>query len=94
MFKSSRGFGDCKDNRRFTVMSNYRLRDKKLSNEASGLLSTMLSLSDDWDYTVEGLASNCKDGKGSIATQLNCFVFWNYLQQNIPTNVLLNLNLA
>ena len=58
-------------NRNFTIMSNYHLRDKNLSNKSRGLLSTMLSLPDDWDYTVEGLASICKDGKGSISTQLN-----------------------
>ena len=52
-------------------MSNYHLRDKNLSNKSRGLLSTMLSLPDDWDYTVEGLASICKNGKGSISTQLN-----------------------
>ena len=53
----------------FTIMSNYHLRDKNLSNKARGLLSTILSLPDDWNYTVEGLASICKDGKGRISTQ-------------------------
>ena len=57
-------------NKNFTIMSNYHLRDKNLSNKARGLLSTILSLPDDWNYTVEGLASICKDGKGSISTQI------------------------
>jgi len=38
-------------NKDYTVMSNYHLRDKKLSLKAKGLLSQMLSLPEDWDYT-------------------------------------------
>ena len=51
-------------------MSNFHLRDRNLSNKARGLLSTMLSLPDDWDYTTRGLASICKDGVDSITAQL------------------------
>ena len=54
----------------FTVMSNYHLRDKNLSCKACGLLSKMLSLPDEWDYTTRGLASICKDGVDSITTAL------------------------
>ena len=43
-------------NKGYTVMSNYHLRDKSLSLKAKGLLSQMLSLPDDWDYTLKGLA--------------------------------------
>lgn len=42
--------------RNYTVMSNYHLRDKSLSLKAKGLLSLMLSLPEDWDYTTRGLA--------------------------------------
>ena len=35
----------------YTVMSNFHLKDKRLSLKAKGLLSQMLSLPDDWDYT-------------------------------------------
>ena len=45
--------------RNYTVMSNHHLRDK-------GLLSLMLSLPEDWDYTTKGLARICKDGVDSI----------------------------
>ncbi len=38
----------------YTVMSNYHLQDKKLSLKAKGLLSYMLSLPDDWDYSLKG----------------------------------------
>ena len=57
-------------NRNYTVMGNYHLRDKTLSNKARGLLSTMLSLPDTWDYTVRGLSAICKDGVDGIAVQL------------------------
>ena len=51
----------------YTVMSNYHLRDKEISLKAKGLLSMMLSLPEDWDYTMKGLARICKDGIDSIS---------------------------
>ena len=53
--------------RDYTVMSNYHLRDRSLSLKAKGLLSLMLSLPEDWDYTMRGLARICKDGIDSIS---------------------------
>lgn len=50
----------------YTVMANHHLRNKELSLKAKGLLSLMLSLPGDWDYTVKGLAYICKDGIDSI----------------------------
>lgn len=44
-------------NKNYTTMSNYHLRDKRLSSRARGLLSQMLSLPDDWDFSVEGLVA-------------------------------------
>ena len=41
---------------RYTVMSNHHLRNKELSLKAKGLLSQMLSLPEDWDYTLAGLS--------------------------------------
>ena len=55
----------------YTVMSNYHLRDKSLSLKAKGLLSLMLSLPDDWDYTIKGLAQICKDGVDSIRSAVH-----------------------
>ena len=43
-------------NKGYTVMSNHHLRNHALSLKAKGLLSQMLSLPDDWDYTLQGLA--------------------------------------
>jgi hypothetical protein len=42
--------------RDYTVMSNHHLRNKQLSLKAKGLMSLVLSLPDDWDYTLQGLA--------------------------------------
>lgn len=57
-------------NKNYTTMANYHLRDHNLSNKARGLLSTMLSLPDEWDYTTRGLARICKDGVDGITAQL------------------------
>lgn len=54
--------------RDYTVMSNHHLRNTSLSLKAKGLLSLMLSLPDNWDYTTKGLASICKDGIDSICS--------------------------
>ena len=53
--------------RDYTVMSNHHLRNTDLSLKAKGLLSLMLSLPEDWDYTMKGLAHICKDGIDSIS---------------------------
>ena len=66
-------------NKNYTTMSNFHLRDRNLSNKARGLLSTMLSLPDDWDYTTRGLASICKDGVDSITAQLKELEMCGYL---------------
>ena len=50
----------------YTVMSNYHLRDKTISFKAKGLLSLMLSLPEDWDYTLVGLARISLEGKDAI----------------------------
>ena len=57
-------------NKNYTTMANFHLRDKNLSNKARGLLSTMLSLPENWDYTTRGLAMICKDGVDGITAQL------------------------
>ena len=66
-------------NKNYTVMSNYHLRDKSLSLKAKGLLSFMLSLPDDWDYSLAGLCSICKEGKDAIRSTLKELKDNNYL---------------
>ncbi len=55
----------------YTVMSNYHLRDKNLSLKAKGLLSFMLSLPEDWDYSINGLVTILKEGRSSISATLD-----------------------
>lgn len=50
----------------YTVMSNHHLRNHTLSLKAKGLLSQMLSLPDDWDYTLQGLAQINKESIDAI----------------------------
>ena len=46
--------------RDYTVMSNYHLKDRTLTLKSKGLLSMMLSLPDEWNYTTRGLAAICR----------------------------------
>ena len=52
--------------RDYTVMSNHHLRNNDLSLRAKGLLSQILSLPEDWDYTIAGLAKINKEGKDAV----------------------------
>lgn len=65
----------------YSVISNIHLKDKTLSLKAKGLLSIMLSLPDDWDYSVAGLVSICsdKDKETAIETALDELKERNYL---------------
>ena len=53
-------------NENYTVMSNYHLSDPRLSLKAVGLLSKMLSLPENWDYTIRGLTCICREGRDAI----------------------------
>lgn len=55
----------------YTVMSNTHLRDKSLSLKAKGLLSVMLSLPDNWDYSIAGLVAICKENETAVKSALN-----------------------
>jgi len=54
----------------FTVLSIHHLKNSQLSLKAKGLLSLMLSLPDDWDYSVMGLSTLSKDGKDAVMSAL------------------------
>jgi hypothetical protein len=58
-------------NSNYTVMSNVHLKDRRLSLKAKGLLSVMLSLPDEWDYSVAGLVSICKENETAIKSTLD-----------------------
>ena len=63
-------------------MSNYHLKDRGLSLKAKGLLSMMLSLPDDWNYSTRGLASICKEGVDSIGSGLKELEKNGYITRN------------
>jgi hypothetical protein len=67
-------------------MSNYHLRDKNLSYKAKGLLSMMLSLPDDWDYSIKGLEKISKEKEVAIKDTLNELKRYNYLIVNKDRN--------
>ena len=63
----------------FTVMSNTHLKEKAMSLKAKGLLSVMLSLPDEWDYSIEGLCAICKEKETAINSTLNELKQFRYL---------------
>ena len=65
--------------RDYTVMSNYHLRDQNLTLKAKGLLSMMLSLPDEWNYTTRGLAAICKEGVDAIGSALKELKYTGYI---------------
>ena len=66
----------------YTVMSNCHLRDKRLSLKAKGLLSQMLSLPEDWDYTLSGLAYINLESKDAIRSAVNELETAGYIQRH------------
>lgn len=57
-------------NDNYSVMANYHFRDKTLSWKAKGILSNMLSLPDDWDYSLAGLETLSSDGMSATRTAI------------------------
>ena len=68
--------------RDYTVMSNHHLRNAGLSLKSKGLLSMMLSLPEDWNYTTRGLAKICKEGADSIGSALKELERAGYIVRN------------
>ena len=64
----------------YTVMSNTHLREREMSLKAKGLLSLMLSLPDNWDYSIEGLVAICKENETAIKSTLNELKKFGYLE--------------
>ena len=68
--------------RDYTVMSNHHLRNSDLSLKAKGLLSMMLSLPEEWNYTTRGLAAICKEGTDCIGSALKELERTGYIVRN------------
>ena len=73
-------------NRNYTVISNIHLRDKRMSLKAKGLLTLMLSLPEDWDYSVEGLSAICKENRTAIQSALKELEDCRYLKRTKERN--------
>lgn len=67
-------------NKNYTLMSNYHFKERKMSLKAKGLLSLMLSLPDDWDYSISGLVAICKENETSVKSALDELKQFGYLQ--------------
>lgn len=65
----------------YTIMSNYHLRDMNLSLKASGLLSLVLSLPEDWKYSVRGLTAIVKEGESAVKSALQELEQHGYLRR-------------
>ena len=70
----------------YSVMSNYHFKEKGMSLKAKGLLSLMLSLPDDWNYSVSGLVRLSKDGKDSVMSALQELEKFGYLSRSQQFN--------
>lgn len=67
-------------------MSNHHFKEKKMSLKAKGLLSLMLSLPDDWNYSISGLVTLSKDGKDSVMSALAELEEFGYLIRHRKIN--------
>ena len=73
-------------NKGYTIMSNYHLRDTAISLKSKGLLSMMLSLPDEWNYTTRGLAKICKEGVDAIGGALRELEKAGYIVRRVVRN--------
>ena len=67
----------------FTQLSNELLQDPTLSLKAKGLMAYMLSVPEDWDYSIAGLAVKCKDGKSSIRSAMDELIEAGYVTRSL-----------
>lgn len=67
-------------NKNYTVMSNFHLKEKEMSLKAKGLLSMILALPDNWNYSIAGLVSICKENETAIKSALKELKTFGYLK--------------
>ena len=67
-------------NKNFASIPTYHLKDQSLSLKAVGLLTKMLLLPVEWDYSLSGLATLNKDGIDSVRSTLNELKYHNYIE--------------
>lgn len=64
----------------YTTMSNYHLKEKEMSLKAKGLLSIMLSLPEEWDYSIAGLVAICQENETAIKSALSELKQFGYIE--------------
>ena len=67
----------------YTMINNYLIKDKNLQLKDKGMLLVLLSLPNDWDFSVAGLEKICKETKDTINGILNNLQKYNYLKREI-----------
>ena len=71
----------------FTIMSNHHLRNQKLSLKAIGLMSKILGLPCDWNYSIAGLVKICKEGETAVRAALHELIDERYVYlEKLPPN--------
>ena len=78
----------------FTVMSNHHFKNKNLTLKAKGLLSLMLSLPDDWNYNMQGLATLSRDGIDSVRSAIKELEHHGYVERHRLRNEYASNNAA
>jgi len=66
----------------YTVMANHHLKNKSLSLKSKGLLSVMLSLPEEWNYSIKGLTAICREGTESIGNAIKELEVNGYIKRN------------
>ena len=64
----------------YTVISNYHLKEKRMSLKSKGLLTLMLSLPNDWDFSLKGLVALCCESERAIKTSMQELKEFGYLK--------------
>lgn len=75
-------------NQNYVVMSNHHLRNREMSLKAKGLLSLILSLPPEWNYSLSGLCAICKESQTAMRSALKELEKHNYLVRNRRKNSL------
>ncbi|MGN0183375.1 MAG: helix-turn-helix domain-containing protein [Candidatus Ornithomonoglobus sp.] len=70
----------------YTVISNTCIRDKNLSLKAKGLHTLMMSLPDNWEYSISGLAAICKESETAVRTAVRELISAGYIRREKVQN--------
>ena len=75
-----------KKDRNYTVINNTIFKDGRISCKSKGIFATIMSLPDDWDFSVSGMSSILKEGKTSIYSSLDELISFGYVVKKTNRN--------